>query len=57
MFLIKNWAYSCSKEHPTMCQSTVQTKCKEMAPLSSEIPKEDVDKGVKPELQGIISQT
>lgn len=57
MFLIKNWAYLCNKEHPTMCQSTVQTKCKEMAPPSSEIQKEDVDRGVKPELQGIKSQT
>lgn len=28
-----------------------------MAPPSNEIPEEDVDKGVKPELYGIISQT
>lgn len=40
-----------------MCQSTVQTKYKEIAPPSSEIQKEDENRGVKRELQGIKSQT
>lgn len=50
MFLITNWACLCNKKHPATCEDTVQTKYKEMVAPSDEIPKEEVDREVKPEL-------